>query len=248
MKKFIVIIFLIIGSTAFGKSIETTSTFPADFIPAGYTVVEELHGDLNNDNQMDYIFMVKGTDKSKFINHEYHGVLDRNRRGIVIIFKNKDKYDLIMKNLDCFSSENEDGGVYYPPELSLSINKGNLLIHYAHGRYGYWSYNFRYQNSNFELIGYNSNQSRGPVTEKTYSINFLTKKMLTKDNINKYIEDSREVFKETWKTFTVPKLIKLKDISSFDNLDVESLNFTQIQTIYKLTFVEKVQPNCCHHL
>ena len=78
--------------------------------------------------------------------------------------------------------------VYFAPELNVSINKGNLIVHYAHGRYGYWTYSFRYQNSDFELIGYDSSQDHGPVVERSVSINLMTKKMLIRENINQDAE------------------------------------------------------------
>ena len=53
-----------------------------------------------------------------------------------MLFKVNEDYVLATKNYDCFSSENEDGGVYFAPELDISIEKGNLYVHYGHGRYG----------------------------------------------------------------------------------------------------------------
>ena len=223
MKKIVFIIFLAIGTNAFGQSTPRTAKSPTDFIPVGYVVFEEIRGDLNKDNQADYVFIIKGTDKDEFVNDEYRGQLDRNRRGIIIAFKNQNQYELVLENSDCFSSENEDGGVYFAPELDVSISKGNLLVHYAHGRYGYWSYNFRYQNSDLELIGYDSSQNRGPVVERSVSINLVTKKMLISENINQDAEGGDEKFKESWKKYTLSKPIKLREIADFDDFDVKNL-------------------------
>jgi hypothetical protein len=222
MKKLVFIILLVIGVNAFGQTMPKTAKSPAEFIPAGYFVFEEIRGDLNKDNQEDYVFIIKGTDKDKFVKDEYRGQLDRNRRGIIIALKNQNQYELVLENRVCFSSENEDGGVYYAPELSVSISKGNLEVHYGHGRYGYWAYKFRFQNSDFELIGYDSSQG-GPVEESFTSINFLTKKMLVKVNVNQNAEGGDEVFKENWRSFSLSKPIKLRDIVLFDNLDEQSL-------------------------
>ena len=223
MKKLVFIIFLVIGTNAFGQTIPKMAKSPTEFVPAGYVVFEEIQGDLNKDNQADYIFIIKGTDKDKFVKDEYRGELDRNRRGIIIAFKNKNQYELALENRDCFSSENEDGGVYYAPELSVSINKSNLIVHYAHGRYGYWSYNFRYQSSDFDLIGYDSSQNHGPIVERSVSINLMTKKMLIRQNINQDAEGGDEKFKEIWKNITLSKPIKLREIADFDALYVEGL-------------------------
>jgi hypothetical protein len=51
----------------------------------------------------------------------------------------------------------------------------------------------------------------------------MTKKMLTKININQNAEGGDEKFKEAWKKFTLTKPIKLRNIVDFDDLDVEGL-------------------------
>lgn len=223
MNKLSFILFLAIGTNAFGQSKPKIAKSPTDFIPAKYVVFDKIQGDFNGDGQADYVFVVKGTGKENFIKHEHRGELDRNRRGIVIAFSHPNGYELALENRDCFSSENEDGGVYFAPELDVSIVKGTLRIHYAHGRYGYWSYNFRYQNADFELIGYDSSQNRGPLVERTTSINFLTKKIRLQENVNMNAEGGDEKFKESWKKFTLPKPIKLKEITDFDDFNVQSL-------------------------
>ena len=192
---------------------------PIDFLPKGFLVFETIKGDLNKDGIEDCVLIIKGTDKKQIISDEYRGKLDRNRRGIIVLINKKDFYELAVKNENCFSSENEDGGVYYAPELSVEIKKGNLFVHYGHGRYGYWQYNFRYQESDFELIGYESSNG-GAVIESETSINFLSKKKQEKVNTNENAEGGDEVFKETWKKINVNRLIKLSEIKDFDELDM----------------------------
>ena len=194
---------------------------PADFVPKGYVVFDKIFGDLNKDSSQDRVLIIKGTDKSNIITDEYRGVLDRNRRGIIILLNKNGIYELATKNYDCFSSENEDGGVYYAPELDFGIEKGNLLVNYAHGRYGYWSYTFRYQNNDMELIGYDSSENRGPVTQYQTSINYLTKTKIVNENMNKDSETEEEVFQETVTKINRAKLTKLSEIKDFDELDEE---------------------------
>ena len=195
-----------------------------DFVPKGYIIAEKIYGDLNKDNLEDCIIIIKGTDKKRFVKDKYRGELDRNRRGIIVLFKSKNGYELAVKNYDCFSSENEDGGVYFAPELDLKIDKGNLYIHYAHGRYGYWEYTFRFQHSDLELIGYDESDSRGPVVNSETSINYLTKKKIFKENTNANAEsDGEEVFKTTGTKINMAKLIKLSEIKDFDKLDVPGI-------------------------
>jgi hypothetical protein len=181
---------------------------PTDFLPKGYVVFEKINGDFNKDGSDDCVLIIKGTDKNQIIEDEYSEQLDRNRRGIIVLLNKNGHYELAVKNYDCFSSECEDGGVYFPPMLSVEIKNGNLFVHYAHGRFGYWRYNFRYQNSDFELIGYESSYG-GAIVNRETSINFLSKKKLVKENTNDTARGGDEVFKETWEKIKVNKLIKL---------------------------------------
>ncbi len=136
------------------------------FLPKGHVIFEKIYGDLNKDGLEDCVIITKGTDKSKVIKNRFDEIVDRNRRGIVVLFQSKEGYKKVLTNNQAFSSENEDGGVYFPPELSTSIKNGILYFHYSHGRYGYWKYTFRYQNDDFELIGFDSTSSHGPVIDR----------------------------------------------------------------------------------
>lgn len=191
-----------------------------DFIPEGYVEFERYFGDLNKDGVEDCILIIKKTDTAKIVTNRFNEKVDRNRRGIIILFKTKNAYQLAVKNYDCFSSENEDGGVYFPPELWLEVKNNKLYVHYGHGRYGYWEYTFRFQNLYFELIGYDLSRNYGPVVMQEISINFLTKKKLVKENINENAEGGDELFKETRSDVTIKNLIKLSEIKDFDELAI----------------------------
>lgn len=193
---------------------------PSDFIPKGYVEFEKYFGDLNKDGQDDCVLVIKKTDTNNVVTNRFDKKVDKNRRGIIVLFKNGKGYQLADKNYDCFSSENEDGGVYFPPELWIEIKNEKLYVHYGHGRYGYWEYTFRFQNSNFELIGYDSSSNRGPIINTETSINFLTKKKLIRENTNENAEGGDETFKETWSNIEIENLIKLSEIKDFDELDM----------------------------
>jgi len=209
------------SNTAAGKTLPATNPVkdPASFIPKGYVLFEKITGDLNKDGLPDCVLIIKATDPAKLVKDEYRGELDRNRRGIVILFNKNNGYELAEKNYDCFSSENEDGGVYFAPELSATISKGNLYLSYGHGRYGDWSYTFRFNNTGFELIGYDASHNNGPVINRQTSINFLTGKKQEKVNTNENADSGEEVFKETRTGIPVKALIKLADIKDFEELD-----------------------------
>lgn len=223
MKNKLLILSAIISLNCNAEIRSKSADNPRNLIPSGYTVFKESIGDLNKDNQDDYVFIIKGTEKGNVTHDERLGELDRNRRGIIVALKNGDKYDLIAENLDCFSSENEDGGVYFAPELNVRITKGKLVIAYSYGRYGFWSYAFRFQHSKLDLIGYDRSEDRGPVVERATSINFSTNKMLIKENTNYGAEGGDEHFKETWTTIHRDKLIDLEEIKDFDELHRDRL-------------------------
>ncbi|MDO6804022.1 lysozyme inhibitor LprI family protein, partial [Wenyingzhuangia sp. 1_MG-2023] len=191
-----------------------------NFIPKGYKLFEKYFGNLNNDNLEDCILIIKKTDSLNVIKDKYQGKIDRNRRGIIVLLNNDKKfYRESIKNLDCFSSENEDGGVYFSPELSIKIINKKIIIHYSHGRYGYWKYQFRINENEFELIGYDSSYG-GAVIKSQTSINFLSKKKLYQKNINENDEGGDEIFENTWSKVNISNLIKLSEIKDFDNLNM----------------------------
>ncbi len=216
MKIFIQIFLLL---TFVNYSIQAQTNFIEDFIPKGYVLYDKVFGDLNKDNQEDCILIIKGTNKENIVKNRFDELVDRNRRGIIILIKSKNSYHKVTENLDCFYSENEDGGVYYAPQLSFEVKKGNLYIHYEHGRYGWWKYTFRFQDSQFKLIGYDASNG-GVVTNSETSINFLTKKRLIRENINEEAEGNDEVFKETWSKIIIEKLLSLSEIKDFEELDM----------------------------
>jgi hypothetical protein len=202
------------------NSIDNKVNSISDFLPKGFIISDSLFGHLNKDSLEDCILKIKATNPNNMIFDENRGELDRNRRGIIILFKTKEGYELACKNYNCFSSENEDGGGYFPPELSLNINKRNLYVLYQHGRYGFWTYTFRFQKGDFELIGFDSSDNQGPVINKVTSINYLTKRKVIKLNTNENAEGGDEIFKQIVTKFNVSKPIKLSEIEDFDKLDV----------------------------
>ncbi len=224
MKKLLLYLLIIAGTNSFGQPNQKKD--PAAFVPKGFVVAEKIQGDLNKDGVNDCVLLIKGTDKKQIVKDEYRGELDRNRRGIIVLFRKNDQYEQVMKNDACFSSENEDGGVYYAPELSIEILKGNLIISYAHGRYGAWKYIFRHQNTDFELIGYDANYQNNLdtdyVTFDEASINLLSKKKLTREVI-KVDANGKETYKDKWKNIELIKRVKLSEINDFDELQIDEL-------------------------
>ena len=189
------------------------------YLPASYTLFEAIQGDLNQDGLKDVVLIVKATDPKQWVTDEYRGKLDRNRRGVIVLLNAKGQYQKVVQNLSLFSSGNEDGGVYFAPELVPSIEKGLLKLHYAHGRYGYWAYQFRLEGRDMRLIGYDSSDNFGPYVNSETSVNFLTAKKLVRENLNKD-PDSDPKFKEAWSKVNVAPMY-LSKIQDIDDLSFE---------------------------
>jgi hypothetical protein len=214
MHKAAILFLLSFALPVFAQNAVTNTNSPQALVPAGYVITETIRGDLNKDGLDDYVFLIKATRKSAFVKDDMRGLLDRNRRGLVVVFNEKNKYTVAFEGRDCFSSENEDGGVYFPPQLDIFIEKGNLFVHYAHGRYGYWRFNFRYQNPYFVLIGYDSEATTGPYLLRSVSINLLTHKSIITENTNPNYKPVR--LKTKSQTFKLENPIRLGDIPDFD--------------------------------
>lgn len=215
----IVVLFLIVCGMV-GCSIQSKRKCCA--LPKGYREVERVQGDLNGDEIDDYVLIIKGTNKEKVVENRFGNEVDLNRRGILVYLSNANQHYLKTQNLNCFSSESEDGGVYFPPVLSVNIKKGELCLHYDHGRYGYWVYVFKNKTSDFELIAYNSSENYGPIVRKIVNIDFIGQKKLIRENLNQDSEDSsEEVFKDVWEDIAVEELYELSEIKDFDELKVK---------------------------
>jgi hypothetical protein len=190
----------------------------ADFVPDGFTIFQEIKGDLNKDGSNDIVLIIKATKKEDFVKVD-DDVLDRNRRGLIVLLAKNGSYKLALQNKTCFSSEFEEGGVYYAPELMVYIENAKLFVHYAHGRYGYWKYMFRLnENSDFDLIGYDASDNRGPVINNLTSINYLSGKKQIKTNTNNEAQSGEEIFEEKWENLESKKRVKLSEIIDFDDL------------------------------
>jgi hypothetical protein len=192
-------------------------------IPAGYRFVEGERGDLNKDGIDDYVVLIKATDKKKIVRDDLGNLVDLNRRGIMVFLSNGGNYKLALENRQCFLSEKEAGGNYFPPGMWFHIDKGNLLIQYTHYKKGIWEFTFRYRNSDFELIGYDWVDFF--YSKKRISFNFSTKKQLTKVCSDKNCDtgcNECKTFKETWNDIIIKEPTTLRKIVTLDEFDIDA--------------------------
>lgn len=199
------------------NAIAQTSDF-LDFIPKNYHFFDAITGDLNKDGKEDIVLIIKGMDRNAIVKNDFEKIVDRNRRGIIVLLKTENGYQKLVENRSCFSSENEDGGVYFAPELSAEIKKNSLFLNYGHGR---WYYQFRISGDDMQLIGYERESLISGVLQNITSVNFLTQKKLYRENINKDDGDKKEILKDTWSAYPVKNPILLSKIEDFDELNFE---------------------------
>ncbi|MFW2177474.1 MULTISPECIES: hypothetical protein [unclassified Moraxella] len=223
MKKTILLsALLLVSHASFAK--DNTAQFQR-FIPKGFHLTEhDCKGDFNKDGQTDCVLIIKDTQKAGWVNDETteNKPIDRNRRGIIVLFKTPNGYEKILENKAIFASENEWGGVYFPPDLTVESKANKLVIDYTHGRYGSWSYTFDYRQLNdkkdFYLIGYDSSDNAGPLVQSTHSVNFLNQRYRYQKNLNTNPDDDTQKFKTTWYNLPKKTLLKLVDIKDIDDV------------------------------
>lgn len=215
--RFNITILLLTLSMSFLSAQETN---PHAFIPAELVLIDEIWGDLNHDGFDDCVLFVKHSNKDSIVVNRFDKIVDRNRRGLIVLFQTTNGFELITQNLSCFSSENDDGGVYYPPQLNIFIDSSCLIIDYNHGRYGYWTYQFEYHENAFDLIHFNSSTNYGPVVQSTTTINFVSKQKIVKVNENRFEDTNEEIYTTTTTTLVDTSHFQLSIITNFDELNL----------------------------
>lgn len=179
------------------------------FIPAGWEKIAQASGDLNKDGKIDIAFIVQNTDRKNIVKHDSPSgeMLNLNPRHLIILFNNGQDYRqvAINKNIPrkndpvsaCLVDPLEDG--------DLDIAKGKLIINLVYWMScGGWSkttqsYQFRWQNQQLELIGFDTDEFNRASGEQTQqSFNFLTSKRKITMGLN-MIEEALAQPKIVWK-------------------------------------------------
>ena len=191
--KTIIIFFLalIIAQAGYTQnSIQPLTANNADgFVPKGWKLIAKASGDLNKDGKADLALIIEKTDRRNFIKNDNLGAdtLNVNPRRIIVAFAENNGYRLVAQNERFIPSENiEDGPCLADPlydmeNNGLVINRGLLFLSFKYWySCGTWfvnidKYTFRWQNTKFELIGFDSREfHRASLDETKYSINYST--------------------------------------------------------------------------
>lgn len=188
------------------------------YIPEGYLLHDTFYGDLNEDGLKEVVLLIKATDTSKIVANRFHKIVDRNRRGIVVLFKTSKGYKLVAQNNECFESENEEGYGYYPPQLKVEIENTQLLIQYKHGKYGYWTYTFMYIEEALRLTRYDRTSAVGPTIVTELAIDFIKNEKRSWSNMIPYEEGNNPNLREEVTKIEAQPLMKLQEVKAFEDL------------------------------
>ena len=155
---------------------------------------DAIKGDLNKDGIDDVAVVTQETFKEKFMpfsdgcdestkDDKWCQIVNKNRRGVVILLSNGDKYEAVVTKRDIFESPNEDGGAYFPPELVVEIKNSELKFFYSYGKYGYWEYVFALDGKDFKLVRYFSSVNNGPKPEHIVKMDFINHRLEKSANL-----------------------------------------------------------------
>jgi hypothetical protein len=137
-------------------------------------------------------------------------------RILALLFWDNSTNGFILKEQSNTFILNHDNPNMDDPFDGLKIEKGVLTINFRIWySWGSWwtsndSYKFRFQDSDFVLIGFESNSfHRSSGDSKSYSINFLTKKYSI--TLGETIDENYKT-KTEWKTFELPVLRTIRTL------------------------------------
>lgn len=196
MDRFILIVFVLFQLKGFAQIKPTTLKFD-------YKIIEVV-GDLNKDSLPDKVIVTQDT------------LNEKAPYKIEVFFKEPNgKFKLIVSSTKFIEAQYPDGrdGYFTGTAFSeVTIIKGILSVNMELLR-GHFEHKFRYQNGNFELIGFSEVFSDGQGVMTTTDFNLSTGIRIEKSE--RYDTDKLLSLKK--KKILIRPLPKLQDIIPFEN-------------------------------
>lgn len=196
MKKLILLILLLICADAFSQTKNKKDTFTF--------LVTKIIGNLNKDNLEDKVIVTQDT------------INQKSPYKLQIFFAQPNgEFKLIATSTKIIAPQYPDGRDGYKTGNGFSditIEKGVVSINFELLR-GHFEHKFRFQNGNFELIGFSEVNSGGRGTMTTIDFNLSTGVRIEKEeryDIDKVISYSK-------KKILIRPLPKLQDVEPFEN-------------------------------
>jgi hypothetical protein len=203
-------------------SIKSKGQSIADFVPAGWTILDSAFGDLNKDYLDDFAIIVQHNDSVTLVNDRGDTVLTQPRI-LLLLFKDSAENNFVLAEQSNSFILKHDDPAMDDPYQELAIDKEVLEITFnLFYNIGSWYvtnsvYKFRYQQGQFALIGAdNSSFHRATHDFEDYSYNFLTRKRaLTKGNGDK------DTKKTSWKNINIQTLKTLRTFNKPFTWEIE---------------------------
>ena len=149
----------------------------AQFQPKGSTLLQTVNGDLDNDGIPEKVLVYNTLDSNDM----------GNIRELQILKKKNNSWVLWEKSRKAIL-ESDAGGMMGDPIGEIKIEKGLLIIIHEGGSSWKWATTdkYRFQNGEFQLIGYTNNAGRAGDYWTTIDMNLSTGKII----YNKEVEDT----------------------------------------------------------
>ena len=182
MKKLFVVIFTLFYNSGFGQNM---------LKPDGFEILAEKTGDLNKDGIEEKVIVYNTTDTTA------DGIV----RELEIFRWINNEWKLWEKSGNAIK-KSQEGGMMGDPFEGIEIDKGLLIIYFSGGSSWKWNYTdkYRFQNDEFELIGYSGNYGKLCEYWETVDFNLVTGKVIYKKEYED-CEKDQQVYKRENETF-----------------------------------------------
>ena len=198
MKKLILLPLLLICVNTFSQTTSKKDTFTL--------LVTKVLGDLNKDNLEDKVVVTQDT-----INENAPYKLQ------IFFAQPNGQFKLIATSTKIIAPQYPNGRVGYRTGdgfLDVTIIKGIVSVNFGLLR-GHFEHKFRFQNGNFELIGFSSVSSDGQG--KMYTTDFNLSTGIRIEKIENYGEDDDGVSSNIKKKILIRPLPKIQDVEPYEN-------------------------------
>jgi hypothetical protein len=182
-----------------------------NLVPKEYRSIKEISGDLDKDSVDEKVVVYNVSD----IQDDVDGV-DRE----IIIFKKEKENWMIWHRSKTAIGNSKDGGMMGDPFEDVEIKNSILLISQSGGSSWKWGHTdkYRFQNNDFELIGYVSNAGKACEYWEDVDYNISTGKIIVKKEYED-CEKAQEIYKRENEEFSY----KLKTKITLEKRDKDEI-------------------------
>lgn len=193
----IVLFLLFYGMPVLGQNAE---------IPEEYVLIKEVYGDVDKDGQNEKVAVYNMTN----VEDDFQGISRE-----LVVYKRKGNNWTIWKRSKEAIGGSKDGGMMGDPFEGIEIKNGILLVYQSGGSSWKWSNvdKYRFQNSEFELIGYSTNFGKLCEYWENIDFNISTRQLTIKKEYEECQNEEQNIYKKENETFTY----KLKESITIQN-------------------------------